>query len=176
MMMGGSTNIGIGRTTRVKAVSMIAWGYEREHCAHASFQILHRLGFNFPSQTGKSDGCWVTGAEQEMINSPIISHHHIRNSRKKETASASITYSARSHNDCAEHTKIKRSHVWQRFLRIPPHSRCRRAHRYLQTAQCVSSGPRYRCLHSLKRQKKTSFNIFDQDTNTGWQIRNIVCQ
>lgn len=47
-MMGGSTKIGIGRTTRVKAVSMIAWGKRWEHCAHASFQILLWVRFNFP--------------------------------------------------------------------------------------------------------------------------------
>lgn len=44
--MGGSTKIGIGRTTRVKAVSMIAWGKRQEHCAHASFQGQLWVSFN----------------------------------------------------------------------------------------------------------------------------------
>lgn len=67
-MMGGSTKIGIGRTTRVNAVSMIAWGRRWEHCAHASFQILQRLGFNFPFHEIRTCAEWRPGAEQEIMN------------------------------------------------------------------------------------------------------------
>ena len=81
MMMGGRTKIGMGSTTRVKAVSMIAWGTRREHCAHASFQTLQWVGFNFPFHEIRC--VRVTAAEQEVMHFHIIGRHHICHSVKK---------------------------------------------------------------------------------------------
>ena len=69
-MMGGRTKIGIGRTTRVKAVSVIAWGKRREHCAHASFQILQWVGFNFLFHEIR----WVLG-DRSWAGNDAFSHY-----------------------------------------------------------------------------------------------------
>lgn len=45
-------------------------------------------------------------------------------------------------------------HALQLFLMSPPPSRCRLAHQYRQTAQCVSWAPHCRYLHSLWRERK----------------------
>lgn len=81
--MGGRTKIGIGRTTRVKAVSMIAWGKRWEHCAHASFQIPQWVGFNFPFHEIR----WVLSNRnrgRKWCIFPIISQHHIWNSQSEK--------------------------------------------------------------------------------------------
>jgi hypothetical protein len=48
MMMGGRTKIGIGRTTLVKAVSIIAWGGRKKYSAHDSIYNFATCWIKFP--------------------------------------------------------------------------------------------------------------------------------
>lgn len=155
MMMGGRTKIGIGRTTRVKAVSMIAWGKDENIVHMLHFKHCSELDLIFPFM--RSDVCWVTAAEQEMMHFPIISCHHLKmqfTKKNKTTHSKCInTFSAVEYQVCWA-CKKRHSHVSQQFWRIPPHSRCCLEHRFPQRAHCVSSGPRYRCLHWLRTRRE----------------------
>lgn len=103
MMMGGRTKIGIGRTTRVKAVSMIAWGKRREHCAHASFQILQWVGFNFPFHEIR----WVL-SDGSRAGNDKFSHHqppsHLQFTGEKKQQGYK-QYSVRPSNKYAEFAK-----------------------------------------------------------------------
>lgn len=140
-MMGGSTKIGIGRTTRVNAVSMIAWGRRWEHCAHASFQILQRLRFNFLFHEIRTCAEWRPGVKQEIMNLQPPSRLQISENIQCNVFNA------------VERQKGN-SHASPQFWTIPPPSRCCPERRRLRTARCVSSGPRYRCLHWLERERQ----------------------
>lgn len=94
MMMGGRTKIGIGRTTRVKAVSMIAWGKDENIVHTLHFKYRNELDLIFPFM--RSDVCWVTGAEQKMMHFPIISRHHICNKFRKNSKFINIFSAVRS--------------------------------------------------------------------------------
>lgn len=155
--MGGRTKIGMGRTTRVKAVSVIAWGERWEHCAHASFQTLQWVGFNFPFM--RSDVWeWQEPSRKWCIFtlSAAITFA-IQWKKKKKSKCVNIFSAVKSQVRWVCKKKKSHSHVLQQFSRIPPRSRCRPAHRFLRTARCVSSGPRYRCLHSLRTGENRSF-------------------
>lgn len=61
-MMGGRTKIGIGRTTRVKAVSMIAWGQRTLCTCFISNTEFIYLFFR------KSDGVWISNENHACKN------------------------------------------------------------------------------------------------------------
>lgn len=148
-MMGGRTKIGIGRTTRVKAVSVIAWGGK-----------IRTLCTRFISNTAMS---WIPfslswnqmAAElqepcRKLFFSIITFTIHWKTSEIQ-------TYSMQSSNKFGTSlVKKKKSHlhVLQRSWRILLHSQCCPGHQSLQTAHCVSSDPHYRCLHSLDGEIK----------------------
>lgn len=140
-MMGGSTKIGIGRTTRVKAVSMIAWGKIGEHCAHASFQTWQQTRVHSVFHEIR----WLNDLQESSSKPHVFGSHHIYKSQIK-------TFSAL--NLHVPSMKKGSSRVLQQFWRIPLHSRCCPVHQYLQIAHCVSSSPRYRCWQLLQTRGK----------------------
>ena len=160
MMIGGRTKIGIGRTTRVKAVSVIAWRINmRTLCTSLISNTAIRWISSFLSWNQMQKRRSRIGNK----SSPIISHHDIWYSQKKNRRKEA-TYKIRRH-----------SHVLQQFLRIPPRCRCCPAHQYLQTAHCVSSDPHYRCLHLLWSGRQTqTFVIHFTNILKCWLTRNAV--
>lgn len=67
-MTGGSTKMGNGRTTRVKAVSMIAWGEKWENIVHTPRYV------GFISTFVAADGRRHTWAE--LRERRLVSRHH----------------------------------------------------------------------------------------------------